>query len=66
MEIEIFHQFLAWQQQQHQPTLVDAFAQLRQLCAEENYTIEIPAREDLPDPTDNERKCVLSTNTAIL
>jgi len=72
VEIEIFQEFLAWQQQQRQtvgrgaqtrsgetvafartgrastsrgaadlPFLADAFAQLRQLCALENYIIEI-------------------------
>lgn len=50
VEVEIFQQFLAWQQRQHQPTLGDAFTQLRQLCAEENYTIEIPDREDRINP----------------
>lgn len=50
VEIEIFQEFLAWQQQQRQTSLADAFAQLRQLCAEENYTLEIPDREDRFNP----------------
>ncbi len=50
VEIEIFQEFLAWQQQQYQPSLADAFTQLRQLCAEENYTIEIPDRQDRFNP----------------
>ena len=42
VEAKTFQEFLAWQQQYHQDSLADAFAQLRQLCAEENYTLEIP------------------------
>lgn len=44
IEAELFQDFLAWQQQQRQPSLADAFSQLRQLCVEENYTLEIPPR----------------------
>jgi hypothetical protein len=44
VEAELFQDFLAWQQQQSKPSLEDAFSQLRQLCAEENYTLEIPLR----------------------
>jgi hypothetical protein len=43
VEAELFQDFLAWQQQQRKPSLGDAFSQLRQLCAEENYTLEIPS-----------------------
>jgi len=50
VEAELFQDFLAWQQQQRKPSLVDAFSQLRQLCAEENYTLEIPPREDRFNP----------------
>lgn len=50
VEAELFQDFLAWQQQQRKPSLADAFSQLRQLCEEENYTLEIPAREDRLNP----------------
>jgi hypothetical protein len=50
VEAELFEDFLAWQQQQRKPSLADAFSQLRQLCAEENYTLEIPPREDRFNP----------------
>jgi hypothetical protein len=50
VEAELFQDFLAWQQQQSKPSLADAFSQLRQLCAEENYTLEIPPREDRSNP----------------
>ena len=50
VEVEIFQKFLAWQQQQRKPSLADAFTELRQLCAQENYTLEIPASEDRFNP----------------
>jgi hypothetical protein len=34
------------------PSLTDAFNQLRQLCAEENYTFETPSRQNRPNPFD--------------
>jgi hypothetical protein len=46
VEAELFQDFLAWQQQQRQPSLADAFTRLRQLCAEENYTLERGDRSD--------------------
>jgi hypothetical protein len=33
-------------------SLTDAFTQLRQLCAEENYTFEAPSRQNRPNPFD--------------
>lgn len=47
---DLFQEFLAWQQQQQQPSLADAFAELHQLCLEENYTFESAARRDRPNP----------------
>ncbi|AFZ12039.1 prevent-host-death family protein [Crinalium epipsammum PCC 9333] len=46
VEAQTFQEFLAWQQQHRQPTLADAFAQLRQISATENYTLEMPLRSD--------------------
>jgi 2-succinyl-5-enolpyruvyl-6-hydroxy-3-cyclohexene-1-carboxylate synthase len=50
VEAQTFKEFLAWQQQNRQPALADAFAQLRQLCAAENYTLEVPPRTDRLNP----------------
>lgn len=57
---DLFQEFLAWQAQQLQPVpqlspakpipLAQALAELRQLCLEENYTFEIPPRQNRPDP----------------
>jgi hypothetical protein len=44
VEAELFQVFLAWQKQQCQPSLADTFSQLRQICVEENYTLEILTR----------------------
>jgi hypothetical protein len=45
IDVKIFQEFLAWQQNQPQ-TLADAFAELRQVCVEEHYTLETPTRID--------------------
>jgi hypothetical protein len=50
VEAELFQDFLAWQQQQRQSSLAASFIQLRQLCEEENYALEIPPREDRFNP----------------
>jgi hypothetical protein len=36
---------MAWHQQQKTSSLADAFRELRQLCVEENYVLDIPARQ---------------------
>lgn len=44
---ELFQEFLNWQQQfATKPPLKKAFAELRQLCAEEDYSFEIPTHSD--------------------
>ena len=49
VEFEIFQEFLAWREQRLKSSLADSFAELRQICAEENYTIEVPPRYDRPN-----------------
>jgi nicotinic acid mononucleotide adenylyltransferase len=49
---DLLQAFLAWQAQQ-QPSLAQTFAELRQLCAEENYTFEVPSRCDRSNPFAN-------------
>lgn len=44
VEPKLFQDFMAWYQQQKASSLADAFAELRQLCAEENYILETPER----------------------
>jgi uncharacterized membrane protein YqhA len=45
IDVQLFQEFLAWHQQQKTSSLADAFRELRQLCAEENYVLDIPARQ---------------------
>lgn len=50
VEAELFQEFLNWRNLQQKPSMADAFAQLRQICSEENYTLEIPERQDRSNP----------------
>ncbi|MDZ7963305.1 MAG: prevent-host-death protein [Aulosira sp. DedQUE10] len=51
VEPKLFQEFLVWHEQQKVSSLTDAFAELRQLCTEENYILETPARSsDRPIP----------------
>ncbi len=50
VEPELFQEFLEWKDQHHKRSLADAFAELRQICVEEDYTLEIPPRQDRFNP----------------
>ncbi len=50
IEAEMFQEFLAWRDRQEKTSLADAFRELHQLMAEEDYTLEIPSRKDRPNP----------------
>ena len=43
-------EFLDWRHQREGRTLAEAFAELRRLCEEEDYTLEIPPREERSNP----------------
>lgn len=43
---ELFKEFLNWRQKAVKPSLTQVFKELQQLCTEENYSLEIPARSD--------------------
>ncbi|WP_228059434.1 hypothetical protein [Plectonema radiosum] len=47
---ELFQEFLSWRQQTTKTSLSQAFKELQQLCAQENYSLEIPARSDRDNP----------------
>jgi len=49
VEAEMFEEFLAWRKQHEKMSLADAFCELRQLTAKEDYTLEIPSRQDRPN-----------------
>jgi hypothetical protein len=50
IEPATFQRFLDWQQSQSPVSLSTALTSLRQICEEENYTLEIPARNDRANP----------------
>ncbi|MCL1472952.1 prevent-host-death protein [Argonema antarcticum] len=50
VEPTVFEEFLAWHQQQKPDSIADAFVELRQLCAEEDYILETPTRCDRDNP----------------
>ncbi|MBW4561976.1 MAG: type II toxin-antitoxin system prevent-host-death family antitoxin [Mojavia pulchra JT2-VF2] len=49
VEAEMFEEFLAWRQQREKMSLADAFNKLRQIAIEEDYTLEVPSRQDRPN-----------------
>ena len=49
VEVELFQEFLHWRQQQQLTSLADTFTNLRHLCAEEDYSLELPARQNRPN-----------------
>ncbi len=49
VKADVFQEFLVWQQQCQRPSLANAFAELRGICAEENYQLEVPPRHDRPN-----------------
>ncbi len=46
VEPELFQEFLEWKHQHHKRSLADAFTELRQICVEEDYSLEVPPRQD--------------------
>jgi 2-succinyl-5-enolpyruvyl-6-hydroxy-3-cyclohexene-1-carboxylate synthase len=55
VEPELFQQFLEWKHQHHKPSLADALTELRQICVEEDYTLEVPPRQARFNPLIDER-----------
>jgi len=48
---EILKEFLGWRHQQKKDrTLAEAFGELRRIAEEEDYTLEIPPRQERPNP----------------
>lgn len=48
VKADVFQEFLLWQHQKS--SLANAFAELREICAEENYQLEVPPRRDRLNP----------------
>jgi len=51
VEPELFQEFLEWKHQHHKLSLADSFAELHQICVEEDYTLEVPPRQDRFNPS---------------
>ncbi|HLO87124.1 MAG TPA: prevent-host-death protein [Nostocaceae cyanobacterium] len=47
---QLFKEFLTWRQKTARISLAPVFKELQQLCTEENYSLEIPARSDRDNP----------------
>jgi prevent-host-death family protein len=45
-----FRGYEEWRQERERRTVADAFAELRALCEEEGYELELPERSDRPNP----------------
>jgi prevent-host-death family protein len=43
-------EFMGWHHQKQERTLGEAFAELRRICEEEDFTLEIPPRQERPNP----------------
>ncbi|MEA2564015.1 MAG: hypothetical protein QOH06_5519 [Acidobacteriota bacterium] len=46
---ETVKEFLGWRRQNEERTLAEAFKELRRICEEEDYILEIPPRQDRPN-----------------
>jgi hypothetical protein len=47
-------------EQKNRSTIADAFIELRRICDEEGYELEIPKREDRPNPFAESRGRILT------
>ena len=47
---ETLKEFLGWRRQREERSLAEAFEELRRICEEEDYTLEIPRRQERSNP----------------
>ena len=47
---QAFRGYEEWRQEREQRTVAEAFAELRAICAEEEYELELPERSDRSNP----------------
>jgi prevent-host-death family protein len=47
---EALKEFMDWRRQKAERTLAKAFEELRRICEEEDYSLEIPPRQERPNP----------------
>ncbi|WP_293156310.1 hypothetical protein [Okeania sp. SIO2C9] len=53
IDAQTFQEFLAWQKQHQKPSFADTFGELRSLCTQADYVLEIPTRKNRPNPFNN-------------
>lgn len=46
VDAQAFQQFQDWQKQQQAASLADTFAELRQICQDEQYRLVVPSRQN--------------------
>ena len=46
---ETLREFLAWRRERGERTLAEAFEELRRICEEEDYSLEISPRQERPN-----------------
>lgn len=47
---ETLREFLSWRHQRQERTVGEAVEELRRICEEEDYTLNIPPRQERPNP----------------
>ena len=45
-----FEEFLAWREKRRKGSLADSIRELSRISAEEGFTLDLPRREDRPNP----------------
>lgn len=50
MNAEEYGAFEAWEEERQRPSMAEAIAEIRKICEEEDYELEIPDRRDRPNP----------------
>jgi prevent-host-death family protein len=50
VDAETYRRFMEWTEHQEKGSIAEAFDELRSLCADEEYSFEMPDRSDRPNP----------------
>ena len=50
MNAEEYGAFEAWKEERQRPSMAEAIAEIRKICEQEDYELEIPDRRDRPNP----------------
>lgn len=50
VDAEDYETFEAWKEQRRRPSMADAIEEIRKICLEEDYELNLPERRDRPNP----------------